>query len=70
MSAQIDTLARQLASSKNNVYAATMSDGPVESIHRAERQRDEVKAEILALGIEPDTLIEWSDRHGCWKAKP
>lgn len=63
----IKSLAQTLASAKNYLFEATMNDYAMESITRGEVRLAEAKAAVKAAGLNPDDLIEYNEKRGCWE---
>lgn len=59
-------MCHNLAGWKNSLYEAVMSDYTVESITAAERGRDAAEQELMDEGIDPESVVVWSDGRGCW----
>jgi len=59
-------MAHNLAGWKNSLYEATMSDYPIDSITRAERGVEAAEQELTDEGIDPESVVVWSDTRGCW----
>lgn len=64
----IKSLARQLASAKNYLFEATMNDYSIDSIRRGEDNLATIKKTITDFGLNPDDIVEYNEKRGCWEA--
>lgn len=60
-------LARQIATARNYLYEAGMSDYSVASIHRGERDLQRLLAVASREGWSIDDLTVWDSKHGLFR---
>ena len=54
------TLAEQYAAAKNYAFEASMNDYSIESIQRATQRSAELREQVIAEGLDPETAVEWN----------